>query len=680
MPIRLTGMNSGLDTESIITELVKVQSTKKDNMVKSQTKLNWKMDAWKSLNSKIYGLYSSTISDMRFSSAYMKKKVTVSNPTVASVVADGESANGVQTMKVNSLAKSGYLTGEALTDEDGKKASYKSSTKLADLKGMGMADGDSISFTIKTKGESKDISLSGASTIGDVVKKLKDAGVNANFDEKNQRFFMSATETGTEADFSLTANNANGFKALSAMGINVMDDVTKSEYTRLTNMTDEDKTAYIDLETKRLTEAAKKTIESSDKTIADKQKAIDSFFEKTTDPFYVKSEMDTKEKVDAQIEMLKGAKETLSTVPENETEEDKKAREEQLKKVESQLKGLNTVSGYMSDIEKAQNKKSEAEANLADNSAKIRQEVTASLDSKIAMANDALTNGSGFSTGATRIMGQNASIELNGATFESNSNVFNINGLTITALSESKEEISLTTSDDFDGIYDTIKKFIKGYNDLVNEMDKLYNAEAAKGYEPLTSEEKKELSDSEIEDWEKKIKDSLLRRDSTVNDIATAMQDAMSRGISVNGKTMYLSDFGINTLGYFTAADNEKHAYHIDGDSDDTATSGNADKLKNMIANDPKTVMNFFQSLSSGLYDSLTKKMSGTSMSSIYKVYNDKQMQSEYDDYKTKISEQEEKLKAFEDKWYSKFGAMETALAKLQSKTSAISGLLGMNG
>ena len=42
MTIRVTGMNSGLDTESIITQLVSAQSLKKDSYTKAQTKLSWK--------------------------------------------------------------------------------------------------------------------------------------------------------------------------------------------------------------------------------------------------------------------------------------------------------------------------------------------------------------------------------------------------------------------------------------------------------------------------------------------------------------------------------------------------------------------------------------------------------------------------------------------------------------
>ena len=56
--------------------------------------------------------------------------------------------------------------------------------------------------------------------------------------------------------------------------------------------------------------------------------------------------------------------------------------------------------------------------------------------------------------------------------------------------------------------------------------------------------------------------------------------------------------------------------------------------------------------------------------------YDDKKMKSDYDDYKTKISELEEKLNDYEDKWYSKFSKMETALAKLQSNSSAVTELV----
>lgn len=676
MTIRITGMNSGLDTESIITELVSAQSAKKNSLVKAQTKLSWKMDAWKTLNSKIYSFYTGTVSDLRLSTAYAKKKTTVSNSSVASVIADANATDGVQTLKVNKLAKSGYLTGAELKKSNGSLASYTSSTKLKDIEGMQLSGDGKISLTLKTGGKSTDISLSGNATIADLTKQLKNAGVNASFDETYQRFFISSTTTGKDADFSLTANDQNGFNALSALGINVLDTATKSEYTRFANMSDADKAAYIDAQVQAKTESANAAITAAEKTITDNQKLFEEFFEKNTDPELVKDNLQTSEQIKTYKEKLTAYRDGLKDAPEGETEEAKTEREEKLKAAEATLKSVDTLAGYVSKIESAQQTKADNEALVANNSASIREQVTKNLEERISMANSALTS-SAYSGQATRIEGQDAEIELNNATFTSATNNFTINGMTITALTESSDTITLTTANDYDGIYDTIKKFIKGYNELINEMDKLYNADSSKGYEPLTSDEKKEMSDSEIEDWEKKIKESLLRRDSTLSDVSSAMEEVMGAGYTIGGKTYYLSSFGINTLGYFTAADNEKHAYHIDGDKDDSSTSGNTDILKTMITNEPKTVIDFFQQLNNSLYTKLTEKMGANSMRSIYKAYNDKQMKQEYDDYTSDIAEQEEKLKALQDKWYEKFSAMETALAKLSSKTSAIAGLLG---
>ena len=111
MPIRMTGINSGMDTESIIKDLVKVKSAKKEKLIKEQTKMEWKQEAWKELNAKVYGLYTKTLSNLRFKSDFMKKATKLSDSSVASVVTSGSAVDGVQQMQVNSLAKSGYLTG-----------------------------------------------------------------------------------------------------------------------------------------------------------------------------------------------------------------------------------------------------------------------------------------------------------------------------------------------------------------------------------------------------------------------------------------------------------------------------------------------------------------------------------------------------------------------------------------
>lgn len=292
-----------------------------------------------------------------------------------------------------------------------------------------------------------------------------------------------------------------------------------------------------------------------------------------------------------------------------------------------------------------------------------------------------IMNAQSFNTDAKKIDGQDAIIKLNGVEYTNTTNAFSINGLNIVAQAETgdadEDAITITTQTDVQGIYDKIKDFLTQYNALINEITSLYNADSAKGYEPLTDDEKDSMSDTEIEKWEEKIKSALLRRDDSLESIMNSMTSSMSKGIKIDGKTYYLTSFGINTLGYLNAAENEQYAYHINGDEDDSATSGNADKLMAAITNDPDTVIEFMQQLCTGLYDAIGDKMKSTTLSSVYKVYNDKEMASEYSDYTDLIKKWEEKLQDKEDYWYDKFSSMETALSKLNSQSSSLSSLLG---
>ena len=495
MTMRITGMNSGLDTESIIQELVKAKQTKVDDAKKAQTKLEWKQDAWKDLNSKIKSLQTKFVNSMRFSDAYTKKTTKVSDSSVASVITGAGAVNCVQSLKVTNTAKTAYMTGGKLSDKNNKDVTAL--TKLSEIVD-GIGEG---SFTLQAGKKKVNIDVTADTTISDVLTQMKKAGLNANFDANQQRFYLSAKESGESNDFKFIANDDNGAAALSALG---------------------------------LTEDA----------------------------------------------------------------------------------------------------------------------------------------------GAKKIDGEDALIELNGVEYKSSNNVFDINGLTITALKEG--DVTVSTETDTDGIYDMLKNFLKEYNSVINEIDKLYNADSAKGYEPLTDEEKDAMTESQIEEWEQKIKDSLLRRDSNLSSVGTALKQVMAAGIEVNGKKMYLSDFGINTPGYFEASASERNAYHINGDEDDETTSGKTDVLRSMISTDPDTVIAFFTKLSQNLYSEMSDMSKSVDGYRTYgSFYDDKKMKSDYDSYTTKIKDLEQKLTDYEDKWYKKFSAMETALAKMQSNANAITGLLG---
>ena len=177
MPIRITGLNSGLDTESIISELVSAYRTKEEKYQKAQTKLSWKQDAWKSLNIKVKGLYDN-IKNLRFSSAWSKQKTTVSDSTKATITASGSAVKGTQTLAVNKLAKGTYITGGELSVADDKKLSKD--TTLEDLGYTG--DSTSISIKDSQGNVTKTINVTRNTTINEALSELNGSGVKATFD------------------------------------------------------------------------------------------------------------------------------------------------------------------------------------------------------------------------------------------------------------------------------------------------------------------------------------------------------------------------------------------------------------------------------------------------------------------------------------------------------------------
>lgn len=766
MAIRITGMYSGLDTESIISELASAQSVKKNKLVKAQTKLSWKQDAWKALNTKIFSFYTNVLGNMRFEGSYMKKSTKVSNTNAVSVVTSADAPNSVQTMQIKQLAKQGYLTSGEIKKADGTKCT--ANTTLAEL-GFVEADGTSKEgkFRVKVGNKVTDITVNGDMKISEVVKKFEAAGLTASFDAKNQRFYLSSKNSGFDADFTITGNDAGGRELLKTLGMVGPYDPNSKEYQEYATWQKygNDATARAEAEADEVAKRIAEKKASTDSLLAaneELQKRLDALRKSNDENDKYPEDVSAKDLYDQlygpEVEEQKKDENGQPVVDDNgdpvmikvrkgglhqEIEDAKKALEEAQKELEDLKKSgtatadqiadaekkvvntseiistktaeFNKKSGqysYMAAVENLQTTIDKNNTTIADNrtyyevdgngdpvldadkklqaTQKMRDEVTAYFKDKIDAANAYMQDAQAYnnltaaekeklaSGLATKIEGQDAEIYLNDVKYTNDTNTFEINGLTITAQQETSETITLTTGEDTEGIYNMIKNFFTEYNKLINEMDALYNADSAKGYEPLLSEEKSGLADSEIEEWEKKIKDSLLRRDGTLRDVTDAMKTVMMQGATVNGKKMYLSDFGINTLGFFNAADNEKGAYHINGDKDDSTVANEDDTLRAMIASDPETVQKFFAGLSKNLYDKLTDKMKSIKdTSSAFTVYNDKTMQKEYDDYKDKIKKEETKLNNLIDNWYKKFSAMETAMAKLQSKNNAVSGMFG---
>lgn len=709
MPIRLSGLTSGLDTEAIVKELMSAQSLKKTKIEKAKTKLEWKQTAWSDLNTKLVKLYNEQVSKLQLESSYKTKKASISNSSVATVTANANAANGSYTMEVQHIATSQYLTGASLKSTDSFDAKSTSS-KLVALD----ASLENKEIAITVDGKTTNFAITSDTKISDFVSELKNAGLNAAYDTNQQRFFISSKESGVDNAFSITTSSLSTEEIAGRQGIR-------------------DAVGYSNMNSanKKIVDSAIETLRTSGVDTDEYNKALDSLAKVSYDTKTAAAKSSAATYVKAKLysenydEYRQKAEESLSR---DDYESDEKYEEAVAKKTDTDLttfvnKQISSDEDTKQAIEEAAftgksaaditalgdtavkkyyGEKADAvqdftgtdgvtESTLKESIRTATENYAGITDRTVATDSSAL-NAMGLTdvvvdaNGTTTVAGtkpdgfaiieaSDSKVVLNGATLTSSSSTLSANGLTIelTGLTKTNEQVTFSVTNDVDGVYNMIKNALKEYNSIMKEMNTLYNASSAKGYEPLTSEEKDEMSDSDVELWEKKIKDSLLRNDSTLGNVISGMRNAMMTTVEYNGKSYALSSFGIMTSTDYT----EGGLLHIYGDADDSTYSSRDDKLKKALEEDPDAVIATLSGVFTNLRETMSRQMAGNKVSSALTFYNDIQMKNDMKSYEEDIEEWEDRLADMEDSYYKKFTAMETALAKLQSQQSSLSGLFG---
>ena len=767
MPIRMSGMISGMDTDALVKELMSAQSMKKTKIEQKKTKLEWKQEKWAELNTKIYKLYTDQLSKLRLAGNYAAKKASSSNENIITATASTSAGSGSHILEVSKLASAQYITGG--------KVNLKSNSKLvADAK---MEPGTVIKITSGTGSNAtvKTLEVTENTTIQDLVNTMKDAGLNANFDEAQGRFFISGTKSGAANAFSiqtyemdetasqklLEATNKLKEAGLTDSEISsyrtLLEDLNKKQeayssatdkvtaWTKLkeaekkladmeeslyskaasvkvakerlaalealkndpTSGTEEEKKAYKEVETavkkafyeldengeptEKFSEAALKTAEN-----AYRAEAIANINKQMNETGL---NFDTVEDREKAIE--KEYQDLLTNNGGEEAALNKKAKESYEKSLDATLK--NSANAYVETDEGKAKVEAEAERlKTADFSADLTEygkAVKAYTTAISAAVNGTPEPGKLGNLGLTDIVAainkdtgkfelkytipQNSDlniteaadseIKLDGAILTGEGNSFTVAGVTYSIKNVTAgEKVSITIGQDTDAVMGMVKDFVKSYNELMTEMNALYGADSAKGYEPLTDEEKEAMSDKQIEMWESKIKDSLLRRDDSLNSVITGMRSSLQTSVTVNGTQYSLASFGIVTGNY-----TERGLLHIYGDSEDSAYADQSNKLLEMFSKNPEEAAQALSGIAMNLYNTLQDKMKGNSVSSAMTFYNDKEMKKQITSYKEEISKWETRLEDMEERYYKQFSAMETALAKLQSQSSYLSNLMG---
>lgn len=713
MGIRMSGLSSGMDTEAIVKELMSAQSLKKNKVVKAKTKLEWTQTKWADLNTKLTGLYNNFVTKMQLSTAYKTKKTTISDTSKASVSAKTNAVNGSYTMEVKNIATAQYLTGA--------KIDASATDKLVDLDSSLL----NKEISITTGGTTTKFAVTADTTLKDFTSALQNAGLNASFDDAQKRIFISSKDSGVANTFSISTSGLSNAEVSArsalceAAGYSNMSNTNKASFDEAMQAlqtsgvgTDDynkalDTIAKLSYDTKKASAdtAAETYVKAklySEKYSEYEEKARESLKNTYLDDDGNLKTGKTQEDYDKAV-AKQADTDTVSYISSQLKEDDVKLQIEEAsfsgkteadmadfsekavsKYYSSGVKAFTGMDGVDEDSEKTRMAAyTEKYASVTDRNEALSSSALTSLgladisvdaDGKVTVnggANDS-TNTS-IPTGMALIEGSDSKIILNGAELTSSSSVVSANGLEIslTGVTKENESVTFSVATDTDAVYDSVKSFLKEYNSVMKEMNTLYNAASSKGYEPLTSQEKEAMSDDEVKDWETKIKDSLLRSDSTLGSIINAMRSAMQTTVEHDGKTYALSSFGIMTSTDYT----EGGLLHIYGDPDDSVYSGNNDKLKKALESDPDAVIATLTGVFGNLRQTMSDKMAGSKYSSAMTFYNDIKMKSDVKDYESDIKDWEDKLADMEDAYYSKFTAMETALAKLQSQQSSMSSL-----
>ena len=124
------------------------------------------------------------------------------------------------------------------------------------------------------------------------------------------------------------------------------------------------------------------------------------------------------------------------------------------------------------------------------------------------------------------------------------SNSFKVDGMTISVngefgyvkdaatgelkLDPSAEAVTFDAKVDEDKIVETVKKMVEEYNEIIELVNKETRTKPNRDYPPLTSAQKKELSESEIEAWEEKAKEGLLFNDNDLKGLSNSLRFVLS--------------------------------------------------------------------------------------------------------------------------------------------------------
>ena len=638
--VRMTGLASGLDTESLVKQLSDAYQTKVDNAKKKQTKAEWKKEAWASLNTKLMDFYKGALNTFKSAGTYNSKLV---NGTLngVKVTANSKAVSGNHKIQVKSTANAQMWTGHKINTGTYTASSYTAITDTS----------KKISELYDKNGYSIQNALNGSSFTVQNAEDGSKVDVNINIDE-NTTVDDLLQDINTQLD-------GTGLKASMTQGRLTFTNETAATYSG-------GRSLMITAANETSAKALGLTYDASGKGMTVKSKSEISGNEVNTvsgSAFAYDKQVTADSKVTGSSKLVDLGIAQGTSIKVNGTEI-----------VVDRTTTMDSLASAMAKTGiNASYDTNQGRFYLSSKNTGVENAFTVEADdATLAALGLNLTDGE-----AGKIDASDASLVYNGVEYTQATNSFNINGLTMDVSSVGGEQ-AFSVDTDVDGIYDKVKSFVKEYNTLITEMNKLYDASSSRGYEPLTSDEKDAMTDEDIKNWENKIKGSLLRRDSTISTLLTSMRTTLNKSVEVTNSDGTTSRYALSSFGIVTSDYTEKGQLHIQGNADDSDFAGLDDKLKAAISDNPEALMKTLTTLGDEIYKNFQSSMKRVvGVRSSLTFYNDLEMDDDIKSYKEDVTSLQKKLQDEQDKYYKQFSSMETALTKLQSQQTYISQLFG---
>ncbi len=246
--------------------------------------------------------------------------------------------------------------------------------------------------------------------------------------------------------------------------------------------------------------------------------------------------------------------------------------------------------------------------------------------------------------------------------------------------------VTFTAKADVDGIVERVKGFFEDFNKLAGDVNKEITTRPDSSYGPLTDEQKKEMDETSIENWENRAKQGMLYGDSAMRDLSTDVQGIFLKLMNNVGfeelKAMgitYSDDYGD---GGTISFDESKFRAAVEKDSEAVGNvfTGGGEVSKGLVDIMDETFTPYATRYSSkngggtgkGSYGRLIE-IAGSEKKPTTLLNN--QLYRDIEDIQDLIERLQSQLKSEQDRYISQFTTMETLLNQMNTQSSYLSQL-----